>query len=749
MRRVIISSIDGDRFLGPTHRMQGDPLETVGKLKVVGKPYHWLFNKDNRITTTNGQFVWDRYDQESSTVYLYPRVTQSPMQLFPLKKGDLLHLSMGTFRVEDLWSGDESVVLQGGEVTFHCISKPGGKFRHPVFFAPSAKLSTEQFKSQPTLLMHDVDWKYTLKETHPGAFGSDYDVYAGKELPGKWIVVWKFPKDLNWISGYEPILDVALPVGAYPFLRDNWDKKAPRFTHPLLPVDETVVEKLRTDFADGHSVHLLKNRETGYEVAIMSSQYFIKELRKVTKPEKVNVQKMFKELYAENIYAFSCFSQHHAIVFYMDKTNETLLSPTKLGQILRSSDTRGKRIRSILQKYAIQDTGPWTLNYAKIKEVEEKETALSFRIHSEELPNKLSLPRGDDKEISFSMMSRLETDPTVVVLVSKDRRHTIDVWDEKNPVVSVHTRTSWNVLQQFKKQPVGNAGFHLVSLVNNEAISSSPDGVIGFGGVPLLFRAEDTTIPRKYVTYNVAHGVMTHEAGWEEEVVVPCIAAHGKKRLGGLTACARLGVELVASQSPEVIGIQEFASLQNGRDWVRYLREVSGCDYQLHMDASQGGKLLCAILWKSLGPFRPLYTRDPKNRERCVAIFDKEAKFVIVSIHVSHKNAMNGIQDYVESLWDPTEIRPDHIVLMGDFNDTYPGGKCNSMKLWGKTVTLRNPGMRTCCADEERLDKAYPLNYPHKGDYFYTTDSMLGEATLVEDGLLRTSDHRAVMYHLN
>jgi hypothetical protein len=628
MRRVIIISTSDEKlFLGAEEGMQDDPSGTVGKLKVVEKPYHWFYNRDNRITTTDGQFVWDRYEQESPTVYLYHRVTTSPMQLFPLDKKDLLHLKMGIFRVVDVWNGDESIVLQGGEVTFRCMSKPGGKFHHPVFFASSAKLSKKQFKAQPTLLMHDGDWKYAQQSTHPGAFGSDHDVYKGTELRGKWIVVWKFPKDLNWISGYQPIFNVALPVGAYSFLRDNWDKDAPTFTHSLLPVDdeETIVEKLRTDFAEGPSVHLLKNLRTGCEVAMISSQYFIESLLRVTKLEKKNVQKMLRDLYTEGIYAFPCFSQHHAIVFYIDKTNEKLLSPTNFGKIIRSG-TRGKRIRVILQQYAIQKTRLWTLNYAKLG---------------------------------------------------------------------------------------------------------------------------DNSVPRKYVTYNVAHGVMTHEAGWEVEVVVPCINAHGIKKIGGLTACARLGVELLASQSPEVIGIQEFASLTNGKDWVRYLRKVSGRDYQLHMDASQGGELLCAIVWESLGSFRPLYTKDPMNSERCVAIYDEEAKLVIVSIHVSHRNARNGIKRYVESLWDSTMIRPDHIVLMGDFNDDVNARGCNSMNLWGKTVTLRNPGMRTCCADEERPEKAYPLDYPHTGDYFYTTDSMIGEATLVQDRLLRTSDHRAVTYNLS
>jgi endonuclease/exonuclease/phosphatase family metal-dependent hydrolase len=346
-------------------------------------------------------------------------------------------------------------------------------------------------------------------------------------------------------------------------------------------------------------------------------------------------------------------------------------------------------------------------------------------------------------DITFLTMP-LKSDPTVFVLVSSDRKYTIDLWDKYNPVVTVYSNTNWNVLQQFKKESTAD-GFYLISLWNQKPLSSFPDGIIGFGGSPLLFTS--TTMPRKYMTYNVAHGVMTYEKGWEADIVEPCISAHGIKKIGGLTPCARLGVELVASQGPEVIGIQEFSSLRNGKNWVNYLRKVSGRDYQLHM-ASQENHLMSAIVYEH-GNFEALYPKNPRNAPRCVALFDKVNKLIIASIHVSHSVAQVNIREFVEDIWDFENgmIHPDHIILMGDFNDTYLKG-CTSMNLWGKKLTLRNPGMRTCCADRENAHNKYPLNYPYFGDFFYSTDSMEGKATLVKDNKLRTSDHRAVVYDL-
>jgi hypothetical protein len=73
--------------------------------------------------------------------------------------------------------------------------------------------------------------------------------------------------------------------------------------------------------------------------------------------------------------------------------------------------------------------------------------------------------------------------------------------------------------------------------------------------------------------------------------------------------------------------------------------------------------------------------------ERYVVIFDEETKVVVSSVQHASRGANN--RQYMENLWDPTEVRPDHVILLGDSNDVN-GKWCKSMQMWGKLVTLRN-----------------------------------------------------------
>ncbi len=59
------------------------------------------------------------------------------------------------------------------------------------------------------------------------------------------------------------------------------------------------------------------------------------------------------------------------------------------------------------------------------------------------------------------------------------------------------------------------------------------------------------------VTYNVSCGVMTEDPGWEVDVVRPCQRKYNLKPKNGLSACAKAGIELLASAGPEIICLQE------------------------------------------------------------------------------------------------------------------------------------------------------------------------------------------------
>lgn len=87
-------------------------------------------------------------------------------------------------------------------------------------------------------------------------------------------------------------------------------------------------------------------------MAMIESRYFIKELWdsikelwKVDDCEKKKVVEMLKELRSLRNYAFPCY--HHAIVFYMDETTGSRITPNSMSQIL-VSDSRAPWVKNIL-----------------------------------------------------------------------------------------------------------------------------------------------------------------------------------------------------------------------------------------------------------------------------------------------------------------------------------------------------------------------------------------------------------------
>jgi hypothetical protein len=275
--------------------------------------------------------------------------------------------------------GEMSMSLRSDEgqvVNLVCNSTPGGVFQHPVFLG-GAKLSRRQSKIQPVLVMSALDWKMVSepKTTHKGAFGSDFAIWGAEKVSERWVTsdydprhtswvaVWKFPGDLNRLGGYTKVIDTPLPVGCYRFSDDNWWQPPTSHIDSQLPKGDAV-EKLRVDLQGGGSIHHLESR-SGIQVAMIGSTYFIKDFWSVTQTEKSNVIEMLSKLYRTGIYAFPCYGQHHAVVFYIDLADNQRITPRKLGQILESQ-SRGKQVLDILEKHSRKSLKVWATNYIRI-----------------------------------------------------------------------------------------------------------------------------------------------------------------------------------------------------------------------------------------------------------------------------------------------------------------------------------------------------------------------------------------------
>ena len=281
----------------------------------------WLKESIGCEKLGGGGLMLDSYDPDSALAYVWP-ANGSANQLWELEP----------LRTEPPRALQRLRDVSGRPVAFSKITEEVGEFATlgAIFFCERARVSPRQRKEQPTLLMPASVWRYISDPatTHAGAFGADHDPL--QTLPG-WVAVWKFPGDLNRLRGFATIRGVPLPVGEYPFLDDGWWPPSLEYDHAAFRKDEPA-EKLRID---PKGIHRLENR-AGSQVAMVSSHFFVKELWRVTKEEMAAVADMLADLRAgANLVAFPCWSQHHAIVFYMDAKDGTLVTPAKLARMLR------------------------------------------------------------------------------------------------------------------------------------------------------------------------------------------------------------------------------------------------------------------------------------------------------------------------------------------------------------------------------------------------------------------------------
>ena len=266
---------------------------------------------------------------------------------------------------------------------------------NPIFFCRKARISPKQHKNQPVLLLTQHDWYQLSRDqiTHTGAFGRDFDVITADKIkrqfvphkstydprtkhdhsdPLNWVVVWKFPADLNRIPSFQPIVEVPLPVGYYSFLDDQWwqPRQLPT-NNALIPINRCAVEKMRTDLPiDGGCVHHLELiNNSNVQVAAISSSYFIDGYWETNPRALPKIINMLEQLYKLGVYAFPCYTQHHAIVFYLDLNTEepTILSPRIFCKHVLNNKTLSKAVMAALFSAAIPEKHDflhrWFYNY--------------------------------------------------------------------------------------------------------------------------------------------------------------------------------------------------------------------------------------------------------------------------------------------------------------------------------------------------------------------------------------------------
>jgi hypothetical protein len=221
----------------------------------------------------------------------------------------------------------------------------------------------------PCLLMPDGAWAAAHGLAHHGAFGADHMRVTVAELGAaelgapddRWVLVWKFPWDLHGMPGYVAIRNTPLPVGTYPLVDDGWFRAPARWSLDALPIGAAVT-KYRVDRASG-SVHYLQRADARgpARVAMVTSSLFIKGYWGEDACEKGRVVAMLRALYARGIFAFACYSQHHAVVLYADTRTGSLLTPARMARLLAGAGEAveaGPSVLAILSEHALVESRP-------------------------------------------------------------------------------------------------------------------------------------------------------------------------------------------------------------------------------------------------------------------------------------------------------------------------------------------------------------------------------------------------------
>ena len=267
----------------------------------------------------------------------------------------------GTVHVRDT----VRLMYRGTEHAFVVYAVPGNnRWRHPAFFS----------KELGTLIVSDVDWAWLRlpATTHAGAFGNEGDDYGSIGLHwnghNRWMEIRKFPSDLNYIDGFLGVYGMFVDVGRYGMWEDAWAARPAIRSAGNVPMHAPATKERYELESWSDGVHRLVS-DDGRHVAMLSSTFFIQSLEGQVRPmDKKRVRALLEDLDRDaGVHAFSCYGQHHAVVFYHDTVVDVPITPVYLSALLQHPE-RGPLLRAVLARHAIKSrpvVDEWARHYAE------------------------------------------------------------------------------------------------------------------------------------------------------------------------------------------------------------------------------------------------------------------------------------------------------------------------------------------------------------------------------------------------
>lgn len=241
--------------------------------------------------------------------------------------------------------------------------------KDPIYRFNSAQFGYDQ-KWPVCLVMGEDDFETLQKTIRDYAFGEDYRRLAplSDSQEGR-VAVWKIPSDLLHISGYQGRCDdrtyVPQGVGTR-FLQDD------RMGQDATPVEVVGkrATKLRIDLKNPRaSVHCFQVYGGTERFAGISTGNFFNNFNCPTDEEGKKFYRLLKALEKCGVLAFSCNTNHHAIVLYAKQRDSkcTPMTPELFADLLKTDD----RIFQAVQEAANQDMKPWKEAFIKVFSQEE------------------------------------------------------------------------------------------------------------------------------------------------------------------------------------------------------------------------------------------------------------------------------------------------------------------------------------------------------------------------------------------
>lgn len=281
----------------------------------------------------------------------------------------------------------------------------------------------------------------------------------------------------------------------------------------------------------------------------------------------------------------------------------------------------------------------------------------------------------------------------------------------------------------------------------NEIISSSE----GDRSIRLYLFEKSNPVQLKIVTFNIATNVQNNiVTGSEAIAVTNCQRTHPQNNgwsvspnamlnsnynQRNLSQCTLNAVTWIASRNPDLVGIQESVPTYLG-NICSQISEKSGKEYQSIGSGS------VQFIYNRLHLGEGVLLSEPnlhiieENRLMIVVWFPK-IKLLAINLHAPHN------VDLGESITNTFEtvsisIKPDRIIMTGDFNDGYRS-PLTELNLIGKVLRQHGEPSKTCCLD---------TNFRFQGDYIfdsdYTKDGFYGVPNSVY--ALPMSDHLPVVF---